>query len=472
MRFPLFISLFLLSLTAKAQLAYTQPVFGYDSIMNISYGTAVDYAGNTDTLLMDIFKPHGDANCLRPVIVLVHGGSWVAGSKEDPDLVYLSRHLAERGWVVANINYRLGTHKAANYTMYALCNNTISAPCMYICDSSEIYRANYRGMQDTNGAIRFMKMRHLADSSDINNVFLAGESAGGFVCLATAFTDQQSEKPLDCFAITNAPTPDPDFVTYGCNPAVISYVRPDLGSIDGDLNTGTYDAKVKGIGNFFGGVMDPSIFNQQTDTPAVYLFHQGSDVVVDYIYNKLLGRINWECYAQSNICQQYYFYPHAYGSEGIRQYFVSLGGNAPNYQADIVSNYNYMNDCLANGHSIDNVQIRMQNMVNFFSPVITATGNNPVTNCQTMGLNEISQALTFSIFPNPSSGEINLQFGSPVSNVDVKIYSAVGKLVFENIYSGNSKSKLQITTSLQDGCYFITAETKGEIKTSTFVIIH
>ena len=36
---------------------------------------------------------------------------------------------------------------------------------------------------------------------DINNVFVSGESAGGFVALATAFTDQASEKHPACFAI-------------------------------------------------------------------------------------------------------------------------------------------------------------------------------------------------------------------------------------------------------------------------------
>ncbi len=438
--------------------------------MDVSYGTAVNYAGNTDTLLMDIFKPHGDANCLRPVIVLVHGGSWVAGSKEDVDLVYMSRRLAERGWVVANINYRLGTHKAANYTMYALCNNTISAPCGYISDSSEVYRANFRGMQDAKGAIRFMKMRHLTDSSDINNVFIAGESAGGFVSLATAFTDQINEKPLDCYAIANAPTPDPDFATYGCNPTTISYARPDLGSIDGTLNVGLYDAKVQGVGNLYGGVMNRSVFNQVTDTPAVYLFHQGSDVIVDYNYNVILGRISWECYAQTNVCQSYYFYPHAWGSEGIRQYFVSLGGNAPNYQAEIISNYNYLNDCFANGHSLDNVLTRMQNMITFFSPIITATGNNPATNCATMGVEENKSDFSFSVFPNPSTGEINLGFLNPVSSPTVRIYSALGTPVFEKAFYENSLKQIHLFTNLADGSYYISLSSENIAATKSFYI--
>lgn len=465
----LFFSLLLFT-TLHAQLAYTQNNYTYDSIIDYQYGIAVDYAGNNDTLLMDIYKPHGDGNCLRPVIVLVHGGSWIAGSKEDGDLVYLSRNLARRGWVVANINYRLGTHKAANYTMQGFCNTSISAPCAYICDSSEVYRANFRGMQDAKGVIRLMKTRHLIDSTDVNNVFIAGESAGGFVAFAAAFTDQPNEKPVNCYAIANAPNPDPDFAAYGCNPSAISFARPDLGSIDGTLYTGVYDASVKGIGNFFGGVMDTSIFGQVGNIPAVYMFHQGSDVVVDYEHNRLLGRMSWECYAQTNICQSYYFYPSAFGSEGLRQCFVSLGANAPAYQAEIINNYNYMNDCFANGHSIDNIQIRMQNMVNYFSPIITASGNDPLTNCQTMGIkNELSLS-PFIISPNPSSQEINLQFLQPVENPVIRIYSSIGKMVYEEKHSTGMIMQLHLETNLADGCYFISVESNQQESTRKFFI--
>ncbi len=465
----LFLSL-LLSANINAQLPYTQTTYAYDSIMNYTYGIETDYAGNPDTLLMDIYKPHGDGNCLRPVIVLVHGGSWVAGSKEDVDLVYLSRNLAAKGWVVANINYRLGTHKAANYTMYPFCNTSLSAPCGYISDSSEIYRANFRGMQDAKAVIRLMKTRHLIDSSDVNNVFIAGQSAGGFVAFAAAFTDQQSEKPADCYAIANAPNPDPDFATYGCNPSNISYARPDLGSIDGTLYTGVYNASVKGVGNFFGGVMNISMFNQVNATPAVYMFHQGSDVVVDYEHNRLLGRINWECYSQSNICQNYYFYPFAYGSEGLRQHFISLGPTAPSYQADIISNYNYMNDCFANGHSIDNIQIRLQNMVNFFSPIITTSGNDPLTNCQTMGIKNELSIRSFIVSPNPAANEINLQFFQSVENPHIRIYSSIGKLVYEEKQTTGMITQLHLKTNLADGCYFISVESNHQESTTKFFI--
>lgn len=42
-----------------------------------------------------------------PVVMVVHGGAWMLGSKLDPGEVDVSRRLAKDGYVVFNINYRL-----------------------------------------------------------------------------------------------------------------------------------------------------------------------------------------------------------------------------------------------------------------------------------------------------------------------------------------------------------------------------
>lgn len=442
--------LFTFSITAQSQTPYTVEQFSYDSLIDVVYGTAVDYAGNTDTLKMDIYKPVGDNNCKRPIAVVIHGGAWVAGSKEDINCVLMSRALAKRGYVVANINWRLGTHKASSYSMYALCNTGLAHPCAYICDSAEVYRANFRGMQDAKGAIRFMKSRNATDSTDIDNVYLIGESAGGFVALAAAFTDQNSEKHASCFAIGNAPNPDADMSTYGCIPSNNGLTRPDLGSIDGTLHIGTYDASVKGVASIYGGFLDLSILQQVADTPVVYLYHQGSDVVVNYNYGQLLGRMSWECFAQTNLCQTFYFYPRAYGGEGIRQHFVSLGSGAPVYQADIVSNYQYMNDCFDNGHSIDNFTLRSQHIADFFAMEIALSGNIPASNCLT-GVHEVAALNSVTVFPNPAQNILNISSTGVVTGY--RIYDAAGR----NVISGVANQKI-ITVSIENleiGIYFV-----------------
>jgi acetyl esterase/lipase len=439
--------------SVSAQLPYTQEIYSYDSLTDVVYGTAVDYAGNTDTLLLDIYKPAGDANCLRPAIVLIHGGAFVGGSKSDADLVYLSRRLAARGWVVANINYRLGNHKTSNYTMYALCNPNISAPCAYVSDSSEVLRASFRAMQDAKGAVRFMKERHAIDSTDTGNFFLAGESAGGFTALAAAFTDRPSEKPADCFVLPDAPAPDPDFASYGCTPFPLSLARPDLGSVDGTIHLGNYDARVKGVGNFFGGVFNLDLFTQQADTPVVYLFHQGSDVIVHYGQGPVLGRISWECFAQTNLCQSYYFYPEAYGSEGIRQYFDSLGTAAPSHVSEIVYNYDYLNNCFSNGHAIDNIQLRLQHMTDFFAPAIAATGNDPLINCLNLPAESAGERKLVMVYPNPAEDILNVVIDAGVTGSDYSIVDQLGRVVRSGSLP-SFRNRIDIG-SLRAGLYYI-----------------
>lgn len=55
---------------------------------------------------LDIVRPAGPVVAGRPVLLHIHGGAWMIGEKHKEALP-LIRHLAQRGWVVATINYRL-----------------------------------------------------------------------------------------------------------------------------------------------------------------------------------------------------------------------------------------------------------------------------------------------------------------------------------------------------------------------------
>jgi acetyl esterase/lipase len=58
---------------------------------------------------LDVYRPEGEESC--PVLLFLHGGGWVIGSKDDYFGVYgygtIARCLAERGLVVVLPNYRL-----------------------------------------------------------------------------------------------------------------------------------------------------------------------------------------------------------------------------------------------------------------------------------------------------------------------------------------------------------------------------
>jgi hypothetical protein len=456
--FNLFL-IFAHSALSQISVPYTNKQYQYDSLLNIEYGSTVDYAGNNQSLILDIYKPKNDTNCNRPILILVHGGAWIGGSKEDADLILLSREFAKRGYVVANINYRLGTHKTSNYSMYALCNNSISAPCGYICDSAEVYRANYRSMQDTKGAIRFMKNRFLLDSSDVNNVFVVGESAGAFAALAVAFMTDESEKPLNCAAISAAPSPDSDMTTYGCVPLLNNLTRPDLGTVEGTLNLGTHDASVQGVGSFFGGILDMSIVENIPENFPVYLFHQGADVIVNYDFGKVLGRISWECFAQTNICQTYYFYPNASGGKRIGNKLTAIGWNTNLLQMEIIENYEYLNDCFDNGHSIDNLTLRAQNISDLFAAKIATNGNVPSETC----LNELQEYLntnSIKLSPNPVEEILHIQSSTSLNSTSYEIISLTGEILLR----GNLTTNQIDLNTLSKGYYILLIKDKISCK--------
>jgi hypothetical protein len=445
----LLISVLLSIQSVFSQTPYTQPQFGFEKTTDIEYGTAVNYAGTNVSLLMDIYKPIGDFNCNRPIMILAHGGSWVTDSKENASMVFMSEELAKRGWVVANIDYRLGTNKTDTYNANAFCTS-VSEPCAFINDSLEIPRANYRAMQDAKGAIRYMKSRNLIDSTDINNVFMAGESAGGFIALAAGFTNDISKKPTGCGAVGDAPTPDPDLAALPCSDPNNDLSRPDLGGIDGTLHLGTYNANLQGVGSFFGGVLDLNLFNNISNPPSVYLFCQGADVIIHYDYGVMFERISDECF--SGICQSYGPYPHAYGGEGIKNHFVTLGTTSPDYHDDIVYNFAAGNNCLDNGHQIDSANARLQSITDYFAQKIAASGNSPSNSC-TVGISANPDHLEVYLLGNFIDESINIKLN--VKNIGAQF--TLTDLSGKNIASGilnNEKMSIDLSNS-SSGMYLL-----------------
>ncbi len=452
-----FLLLFILfvNITLFSQLPYTQTEYQFSSISDVSYGTATNYAGTEVDLLMDIYKPLGDNNCQRPIMILAHGGAWVTDDKTNESLEYMSQELAKRGWVVANVNYRLGMNNTNDYSTNAFCTG-ITEPCAFMIDSMEVERANFRAMQDAKGAIRFMKSRNMIDSTDVNNVFMAGESAGGFISLSAGFTNDISKKPASCYAITDVLAPDSDFADFACTDTNNDLSRPDLGDIEGTLHLSTYDASLKGVGSFFGGVIDVNLFDGLSDPPGVYLYHQGSDVIIHYDYGQMFKRISDDCFF--GLCQEYGPYPHAYGGEGIRKHFDALGASAPSSFSEILDNMG-ANDCLANGHAIDDPEARLQSMVNFFADKIATSGNMPSDMCMPVGNNNVIPDINITLSENPIHHHLNIQtlpefFGASYILLDISGKSiCAGKLMSE-------ETSVKVT-DIPTGMYFLNVSYKN-----------
>ena len=73
------------------------------SQLGIRYGEA---SPGGEQLLLDVYHPPPGPT-LRPAVILIHGGGFVTGSRLDASVVEPARRLAEAGFVVFSIDYRL-----------------------------------------------------------------------------------------------------------------------------------------------------------------------------------------------------------------------------------------------------------------------------------------------------------------------------------------------------------------------------
>jgi acetyl esterase/lipase len=440
--------------------------YTYDSTYNVVYGTAVNFNGGTDTLMMDIYTPRcNDPQQIsrRPLLLVIHGGAFVEGSKNDPSVTYISKEFAKRGYVTANINYRLGfvsddTARTCNYPNYN---------CVYATDTAEWYRAYYRGIQDAKGALRYMINRNQFYRIDTSNIFVMGESAGAFIALGVALMDTLIEKPAPTGAIAAAPNPDASTLNCSYNAAQTfsqpSVARPDLGPPNGNIEPTTIDYTIKAVGNIFGGMLTDLLQYRQANTPApaIYSFHQPCDPVVPIDQGRVYQYLNW-CFTNGYGCLGIGNTPVVKGSRAISNLNTT---NSYGYtiQNDFTSTnfpFNYWfgpGSCLdqVNNpcHDYDNAALRETNLAAFFAGHVNTF---PVcdTGSVTVGLEPLP-AGTFSVnvFPNPFTDVLEADLQSPAPATFTLTDMAGRELLRGTLQPGRNRLPLQ--AGMPQGIYLL-----------------
>lgn len=154
---------------AKGQ-RYLSPIFpGTNSILDIQYGSNINYKGNSQNLTLDFYEPQGDTLSKRPLIIYIHGGGFVDTNQNKSllHIVAFADSMTRRGYAIASINYRL--------------------------DSSISNRAVINAMHDAKAAVRFFKKNASTYSLDTALFFIGGESAGAITALTANYINKISE---------------------------------------------------------------------------------------------------------------------------------------------------------------------------------------------------------------------------------------------------------------------------------------
>ena len=241
------IYIFLCSGLFSQDIRYVDEVFNDVNIaQDIVYGNAPDlpfiflFEWNTQDidLDMDVYEPVGDTLLNRPAIIFLHTGAFFSGHKELDDMVDLSITAAKRGYVAFSANYRLGLNILSSY-------------------SGE--RAVYRGVQDASALIRYLREFHELYNIDPNKIFVWGSSAGSFIGLHLAYSEDD-ERPLS---------------TYGTNS------DPDLGCIDCEGNDYNHNGKPNALVSCWGAIGDLDWIDADNDIPTI-MFHGDLDPIVPF----------------------------------------------------------------------------------------------------------------------------------------------------------------------------------------------
>ena len=144
------------------------------------YGSNLSALGVDTELVFDFYEAVGNAEAERPLLIMAHGGFFLAGSNDGMEVVPLCEDFARMGYAVASISYRLGI-----------------APSFDL--ENELVQAVWRGVHDSRAAVRYFRKSVEEEGNpwgiDVDRIFIGGVSAGGFVALHHAYVDQDSEIP-------------------------------------------------------------------------------------------------------------------------------------------------------------------------------------------------------------------------------------------------------------------------------------
>jgi len=409
--FNLLISAVGISQSPCANGRYASDVFiNYTTTSDIAYGQNNSWSGASTTLKMDLYEPTGDTSTARPLIIWVHGGSFIGGSKTDGDVVAFSQKFAKKGYVCASIDYRLG---------------------FFPFDSANAVKAVVRAVQDLRAAVRFFyKDRQISNTYkiDTNMIFVGGSSAGAITSLHLAYLDQECE------------------VLDYLNQTTIT----QLGGLEGTSGNPGYSSKVQGVLNGCGALARYS-WLEAGDVPVASV-HGTNDGTVKYnrgIVNPgtplmyLDGsRMVHERACAVGVENQFYTFPGAP--------HVPYAGST----AYMDTTVNFFRDFLIKQMGCTDAILQPENSPMesvYLYPINYCDGSAVDEVCPTSGISEIKKP-NFTLFPNPTNSILNIA-PDHTENYHLSISDLMGRTVYQKV---NISGSLTMDLSfLKTGNYLV-----------------
>jgi len=383
---------------------------------NIVYGQNVQFSGSTKILKLDFYEPTGDTATVRPLIIWVHGGSFLGGSKTDGDVADLSNAFAKKGYACASIDYRTG---------------------FFPIDSANSVKAVMRAVQDLRAAVRFFYKDRADDINtykiDTNNIFVGGTSAGAITALHLNYLDRSCE--------INDYVPSATLIT--------------MGGLEGNSGNPCYSSNVNGVINLCGALAEYGWL--ETGNLPVCSMHGTNDATVKYnrgivnpgvqlMYLDGSRMIHEQALAVGVQSNFYTFYNADH---------VPFAGTSAAALAYMDTTVNFVRDYLLERLGCTDGPLQLAN-----APVESATlypfticsGNEPVDWCTGAGINELAENIELKVYPNPANQDVHIEW---VGNqkMDMELYDFSGRVVFSKQLIPNYYTLER--NGLNSGMYFL-----------------
>lgn len=204
--------------------------------------TTVLYSEPYD-LYMDIYQGQGDLNEERPLIILAHGGTFVAGFRFNPTMTFLGEEFAKRGYVVASIDYRLmSVFDLFNY------ESAMDGVCEAIGDGRAAVRYFRKSIEEGNPY-----------RIDPNRIFFGGNSAGGVIAMHIGLMQETDVQ----------------------DPLMLSILEQN-GGFEGDSGNDGYLSNVSGIISLAGAIHNTDFITEADFGLPIISCHTVNDGTVPY----------------------------------------------------------------------------------------------------------------------------------------------------------------------------------------------
>ncbi|GIV22666.1 MAG: hypothetical protein N3A68_04455 [Bacteroidia bacterium] len=266
-------------LWAQTGQRFIDPVFSQIKLTkNVQYGSNLSFTQAPVDLLMDVYEPLNDTMQRRPVIVLIHAGSFLPpsiasaafgrspiGTKEDSGIVALCIAFARRGYVAISANHRVGWNAQAT-TQEAL--------------AQSIIQAVWRAMQDGRALVRFLRKDAATTNQfriDPNRIVMGGSSSGAYVGLHVAYLNLPQELDNPKFKTQNG-TPFVDTTAPGLDKGTGPEAGPN--AFEGGSGNPGYPSHIQAVLNLGGALGDTSFI--QNEDIAVISLHGVQDPSTPY----------------------------------------------------------------------------------------------------------------------------------------------------------------------------------------------